>query len=49
MGNYCQHGVISDCDYLIIMDSSKTYKDSVLTFEKGLFKSIHRLIKKITQ
>lgn len=45
MGNYCQHGVISDCVILLLWIAVKTYKDSVLTFEKGLFKSIHRLIK----
>ena len=30
---------------LLLWIAVKTYKDSVLTFEKGLFKSIHRLIK----
>ncbi|MEJ7279147.1 ABC transporter permease, partial [Staphylococcus epidermidis] len=31
---------------LLLWIAVKTYKDSVLTFEKGLFKSIQRLVKK---
>ena len=32
---------------LLLWIAVKTYKDSVLTFEKGLFKSIQRLVKKL--
>ena len=34
---------------LLLWIAVKTYKDSVLTFEKGLFKSIQRLVKRINQ